>query len=119
MGKLGYLPEQQLDNLLAHTIEQNKLRIAILASEDSFGQTLLSHAQARLNDFGLSAAQITILSEGMLADETALKETIRQFTGYQPPVEDSAELPPPLYDTVLLAGNLTLFCALPLYWIIM
>ena len=102
---LGYLPEQQLDNLLAHTIEQNKLRIAILASEDSFGQTLLSHAQARLNDFGLSAAQITILSEGMLADETALKETIRQFTGYQPPVEDSAELPPPLYDTVLLAGN--------------
>jgi len=79
---LGYLPEQQLDNLLAHTIEQNKLRIAILASEDSFGQTLLSHAQTRLGDFGLSAAQITILSQAMLADEAPLKEAISQFNGY-------------------------------------
>jgi branched-chain amino acid transport system substrate-binding protein len=102
---LGYLPEQQLDNLLAHTIEQNKLRIAILASEDSFGQTLLSHAQTRLGDFGLSAAQITILSQAMLADEASLKEAIRQFTRYQRPADDSAILPPPLYDTVLLAGN--------------
>ena len=102
---LGYLPEQQLDNLLAHVIEQDKSRIAILASEDSFGQTLLSHAQARLADFGLSPAQITLLSDPLLADEPTLKDAIKQFSGYQPPAEDSTELPPPLYDSVLLAGN--------------
>ncbi len=102
---LGYLPEQQLDNLLAHVIEQDKSRIAILASEDSFGQTLLSHAQARLADFGMSAAQITLLSDDLLADEPRLKEAIKSFSGYQPPSEDGALLPPPLYDSVLLAGN--------------
>ena len=39
---LGYLPEQQIDHLLGHAIAQNRTKIAIFASEDMFGQRLLS-----------------------------------------------------------------------------
>ena len=102
---LGYLPEQQMDNLLAYAIEQNKTNIAILASQDSFGMKIREHVQKRLQDFGLVPANITILEEPVLADEDLLKSEIKRFTGYVPPTEDESELPPPLYDALVLAGN--------------
>lgn len=102
---LGYLPEQQMDNLLAYAIEQNKTKIAILASQDDFGQKIRQHVEKRLRDFAITPSNITILDQATLDDEELLKANIKSFTGYIPPTEEDNQLPPALYDTVVLAGN--------------
>jgi hypothetical protein len=102
---LGYLPEQQLDHLLGHAISGNSTEIAILASEDMFGQRLLSHTQNRLGSFGLQPAEVTTLPQALLADEESIKAAIQRFTRYAKPDPDTTELPEPVYDALILAGN--------------
>ncbi len=102
---LGYLPEQQIDHLLGYAIGENKTRIAILASEDPFGQQILGHAVRRLAQFGLQPAQITLLSPANLADENSLKNAIKKFSRYKKPETDEAPLPEPAYDVLILAGQ--------------
>ena len=103
---LGYLPEQQLDHLLGHVVSAGKSRIAIVSSEDQFGEKLRAHAEMRIADLGLSQDNVLILSQPTLDDEDSLKASLRQFSGYVTPQDDdTAELPPALYDAVILAGN--------------
>ncbi len=102
---LNYLPEQQMDNLLGYLVQENKMRIAILGSEDKFGVRMMSHATARLAELGISPAAVTILTPAVLADEPVLKETIKGFSLYISPKEETAELQPAPYDAVILAGN--------------
>ena len=102
---LGYLPEQQIDHLLGHAIAQNRTKIAILASEDMFGQRLLSHTQNRLASFGLNAAEWMTLPQPVLADEASLRQAVQQFTRYQKPDPENPQLPEPAYDALILAGN--------------
>ena len=102
---LGYLPEQQIDHLLGHAIAQNRNKIAILASEDTFGQRLLSHTQNRLGSFGLSPAEVTTLPQAVLAEEESLSQAVQRFTRYQKPEADNTDLPEPAYDALILAGN--------------
>jgi len=102
---LGYLPEQQIDHLLGHAIAQNRNKIAILASEDTFGQRLLSHTQNRLGSFGLTPAEVTTLPQAVLAEEDSLSQAVQRFTRYQKSDSDNTELPEPAYDALILAGN--------------
>ncbi|MEK9728996.1 MAG: penicillin-binding protein activator, partial [Alphaproteobacteria bacterium] len=102
---LGYLPEQQIDHLLGHAIAQNRTKIAILASEDMFGQRLLSHTQNRLASFCLTAAEWMTLPQPVLADEDSLRQAVQQFTRYQKPDPENPQLPEPAYDALILAGN--------------
>lgn len=102
---LGYLPEQQIDHLLGYAVSENKSRVAILASEDAFGQQVLSHAVQRLSQFGLQPLQTSILSPAILSDETSLKDAIKAFSRYQKPVAEDEVLPPPPYDVLILAGG--------------
>ena len=102
---LGYLPEQQIDHLLAYAIGENKTRIAILASEDLFGQQILDHAVQRLAQFGLQPLQTTMLAPADLADEGSLKDAIKTFSRYRKPETNEAPLPEPAYDVLILAGQ--------------
>ena len=102
---LGYLPEQQIDHLLGYAVSEHKTRVAILASEDTFGQQVLTHAVSRLSQFGLQPLQTTLLSPAILSDEDSLKQAIRAFSRYQKPTDDNEELPPPAYDVLILAGG--------------
>ena len=102
---LGYLPEQQIDHLLGHAISENSTKIAILASEDTFGQRLLSHTQNRLSSFGLQPAEVTTLPQELLADEESIKAAVQRFTRYIKADPDIPELPEPAYDALILAGN--------------
>ncbi len=102
---LGYLPEQQLDQLLGYAISEKNTKIAILASEDTFGQRLLSHTQNRLGFFGLQPAEVITLPHTLLADEESFKGAIQRFTRYSKPDPDTIELPKPVYDALILAGN--------------
>ena len=104
---LGYLPEQQIDHLLGYAVSENKTRVAILASEDAFGQQVLNHAVSRLAQFGLQPLQTTSLTPEILSDEDSLKQAIKIFSRYQKPEGDdeNEELPPPAYDVLILAGG--------------
>ncbi len=102
---LNYLPEQQMDNLLGYLVQENKMRIAILGSEDKFGVRMMSHATARLAEFGINPAAVSILTPAVLADESSLKDNIKAFSLYIPPKEETSELQPAPYDAVILAGN--------------
>ncbi|NDA17930.1 MAG: hypothetical protein EBY34_00540 [Alphaproteobacteria bacterium] len=101
---LGYLPEQQLDGLLGHAVSAGKRRFALIGQNSLFGQRLLNHASQRLADFGLKPEAVRVLSDGELADETNLKNAIRDFTRYVPPVDD-APLPDSPFDAVIFAGD--------------
>ena len=102
---LGYLPEQQIDHLLGYAVSENKTRVAILASEDAFGQQVLSHAVSRLSQLGLQPLQTTLLTPAILSDEDSLKQAIKTFSQYQKPENENDELPPPAYDVLILAGG--------------
>lgn len=101
---LGYLPEQQLDGLLGHAVSAGKRRFALIGQNSLFGQRLLNHASQRLADFGLKPEAVRVLSDGELADETNLKNAIRDFTRYVSPVDD-APLPDSPFDAVIFAGD--------------
>lgn len=102
---MNYLPEQQMDNLLGYLVQENKMQIAILASEDVFGSRMLTHATSRLKELAISPAALTILPPDVLADEPALKSAIKDFSRYVAPEEGVTDLPPPPYDAVILAGD--------------
>ena len=106
---LGYVPEQQIDYLLGHVLGHDKTRIAILASEDRFGQRLLSHSQMRLASLGMAPAEVMILGPRQVADDESLREAIQKFSHYEEPPEDvkeeEYELPPPAYDALIIAGE--------------
>ena len=102
---LGNLPEQQLDLLLAKAIESGSQRFAILTSEDAFASKLREHSLRRLADFGIEAAALSILSEDVLADETMLSDSLRAFSRYRAPEDETdISLPPAPYDSLILAG---------------
>ena len=102
---LGNLPEQQLDLLLAKAIESGSQRFAILTSEDAFASKLRDHSLRRLADFGIEAAALSILSEDVLADETMLSDSLRAFSRYRAPEDETdISLPPAPYDSLILAG---------------
>ena len=102
---LGYIPEQQIDLLLSQSIEAGNTKIAILASDDLFGQRIVQHSMTRMRDFGLQPADLMILGADRLDEETNLREAIKQFARYQKSDEDdSTLLPPAPYDSLILAG---------------
>lgn len=102
---LGNLPEQQMDLLLANAIESGSQRFAILTSEDAFASKLRAHSVKRLADFGIEPAALRILSEDVLVDENSLSDTLRAFSRYRAPTdENDVSLPPPPYDSLILAG---------------
>lgn len=102
---LGYIPEQQIDLLLSQSIEAGNSKIAILASDDLFGQRIVQHSMTRMRDFGLQPADLMMLGADRLVEETNLREAIKQFARYQKSDEDdSTTLPPAPYDSLILAG---------------
>lgn len=102
---LGYIPEQQIDVLLAQSIDAGNSKIAILAADDVFGQRVLQHMTSRMREFGLQPAELMILGPDRLDEEGNLREAIKQFAKYQKPEEDeSVLLPPAPYDSLILAG---------------
>lgn len=107
---LGYVPEQQIDLLLAHALTTGRGKVGIIAEEGAFGQRLAGHAAKRLAQFGLQPEVSMTLGAAVLADEDSLKASVRNFTGYVPPAEDEetpafADLPPARFDALLFAGS--------------
>ena len=107
---LGYVPEQQIDLLLAHALTSGRGKVGIIAEEGAFGQRLAGHAAKRLAQFGLQPEVSMTLGAAVLADEDSLKASVRTFTGYVPPADDEqtpafADLPPARFESLLFAGS--------------
>lgn len=97
----GYIPEQQIDLLIAQAIEAGDKNFAILASQDTFAQRLTQHSLQRLEEFGITPAEVMILAPELQADETELRRAIQRFARYQPAAES---IPPSAYDSLILVG---------------
>ena len=107
---LGYVPEQQIDLLLAHALTTGRGKVGIIAEDTAFGQRLAGHAAKRLAQFGLRPEVSMTLGATVLADEDSLKASVRNFTGYVAPADDEetpafADLPPARFDALLFAGS--------------
>jgi len=104
---LGYVPEQQLDVALAHSVSLGHKKFAVLAQDTPFGQRLTDHAQSRLQQFGIQPEDVRVLGKDVLGDEERLKNAIKSFARYQPPKDDDpqpSEINPP-FETVIFAGD--------------
>ena len=102
---LGNLPEQQIDMLLAQAIEAGDRQMAVLVSDDVFGQRILQHTMARFKAFDITPAELMILGPERVDEEDTLREAIKQFARYQKPDDDDEVLLPPApYDSLILAG---------------
>ena len=107
---LGYVPEQQIDLLLAHALTTGRGKVGIIAEDTAFGQRLAGHATKRLAQFGLQPEVSMTLGVSVLADEDSLKASVRNFTGYVARADDEetpafADLPPARFDALLFAGS--------------
>jgi len=107
---LGYVPEQQIDLLLAHALTTGRGKVGIIAEDGAFGRRLAGHAAKRLAQFGLQPEVSMTLGAAVLADEDSLKASVRNFTGYVPPADDEqtpafADLPPARFESLLFAGS--------------
>ena len=107
---LGQIPEQEVDAVLGYAIAnlkpaagsgRSQLKIGIVAEDSVFGLRLKTRAETQLAGFGMVASSVRVLSAETLADETKLRQAIRQFSGWQEnqPVATAAT-----FDAVMLLG---------------
>ena len=103
---LGFLPEQQIDGVLAESILKDYDEIAILSDQSAYGAVITKHVIKRLNDFGLSPASVARVDGTVGADDEKLVEQLKAFARYKPLEEDELvdDIPPP-YDSVIIAGG--------------
>lgn len=103
---LGLVPEQQIDALLAEAVLKGHDEIAILSDRSDYGSAMTRHVTNRLNEFGISVANVMVVDGNVGADDAGLVASLKRFTHYKP-LEDGAliqDTPPP-YDSVILAGG--------------
>ena len=103
---LGFLPEQQIDGVLAESILKDYDEIAILSDQSAYGSVITKHVTKRLKDFGLSPASVSVVDGTVGADDAQLVEKLKAFARYKPLEEDELidDIPPP-YDSVIIAGG--------------
>ena len=103
---LGFLPEQQIDGVLAESILKDYDEIAILSDQSAYGAVITKHVTKRLKDFGLSPSSVFRVDGTVGADDAQLVEQLKAFARYKPLEDDELvdDIAPP-YDSVIIAGG--------------
>lgn len=103
---LGFLPEQQIDGVLAESILKDYDEIAILSDQSAYGAVITKHVTKRLKDFGLRPSSVSRVDGTVGADDAKLVEQLKAFARYKPLEDDELvdDIPPP-YDSVIIAGG--------------
>ena len=102
---LGYLPEQQIDQLVDFAVARGKQNFGILSSSSQLGEKITMAAVNKLTEYGLSPRTVLTISNIEDMDQNELLNKIKIFAQYIDTEKDPLTLPPPVFDTVLIAGD--------------
>ncbi len=102
---LGYLPEQQIDQLVDFAVARGKQNFGILSSSSQLGEKITMAAVNKLTEYGLSPRTVMTISSIQDMDQNELLNKIKIFAQYIDTEKDPLTLPPPVFDTVLIAGD--------------
>ena len=110
---MGQTPEQDVDTVLRKALAEvepidpkarNVPHMAIIAENNDYGQRVSQYAISVLSEKALATADLLTLSPDVLNDEKALKQSIKNLTGWLPASSEGV-VKTPKYDMVLIAGN--------------
>ena len=102
---LGYLPEQQISQLVDFAVARGKQNFGILSANSQLGKKITNAAINQLADYGLSARTVFELDNISQMEQEELLSQIKSFAKYVDTSKDPLTLPPPAYDTVIIAGD--------------
>ena len=102
---LGYLPEQQIIQLVDFAVARGKQNFGILNSKSQLGNKITNAATDQLAKYGLSPRTVFELDNISQMEQEELLSQIKTFTKYVDSSKDPLTLPPPAYDTVIIAGD--------------
>ena len=102
---LGYLPEQQIDQLVDFAVARRKQNFGILSSSSQLGNKITKAAVNKLAEYGLSPRTVMTITNIEDMDQNELLNEIKMFAQYIDTEKDPLTLPPPVFDTVLIAGD--------------
>ena len=102
---MGYLPEQQIIQLVDFAVARGKQNFGILNSNSQLGNKITNAATDQLAKYGLSARTVFELDNISQMEQEELLSQIKTFTKYVDSSKDPLTLPPPAYDTVIIAGD--------------
>jgi len=102
---LGYLPEHQISQLVDFAVARGKQNFGILSSNSQLGKKITKAAINQLADYGLSARTVFELDNISQMEQEELLSQIKTFAKYVDTSKDPLTLPPPAYDTVIIAGD--------------
>ena len=112
---LGQTPEQEIDVVLRHALntitpikgaERDKLSVGLIVQDNPYGQRISQHAVDLLISHGGVAAEMLTLNPEVLADETALRQSVKNLTQWLPPSSEG-DVRPPRFDVVVIAGDVS------------
>ncbi len=102
---LGYLPEQQITQLVDFAVARGKQNFGILSSNSQLGKKITNATIDQLAEYGLSARTVFELDNISQIEQGDLLSRIKTFAKYVDTSKDPLTLPPPAYDTVIIAGD--------------
>jgi hypothetical protein len=102
---LGYLPEQQITQLVDFAVARGKQNFGILSSNSRLGKKITNAAISQLSEYGLSPRTVFELYNISQMEQEVLLSQIKTFAKYVDTSKDPLTLPPPAYDTVIIAGD--------------
>ena len=109
---IGQTPEQDIDVVLTKALNEvvpidkdarSMPNLVIIAQDNDYGTRISQSAISLLKNKGGATADLMVLSDDVLMDEKALRQSIKNLTGWLPP-SSTGEVKLPKYDMVLLAG---------------
>lgn len=102
---LGYLPEQQITQLVDYAVARGKQNFGILSSSSQLGEKITEATINQLNEYGLSPRTVLSVDNVESMEQNDLIDEIKGFAQYIDTEKDSLTLPPPVFDTVVIAGD--------------
>ena len=110
---IGQTPEQDIDVVLTKALNEvepidkdarSMPNLVIIAQDNDYGTRISQSAISLLKNKGGATADLMVISDDVLMDEKALRQSIKNLTGWLPP-SSTGKVKLPKYDMVLLAGH--------------
>ena len=102
---LGYLPEQQIAQLVDFAVARGKQNFGIVSSSSELGNKITRATKNQLTKYDLSPRTVVTINDIASMEQNELLNQIKIFAQYIDSDKDPLTLPPPAFDTVVIAGD--------------